>query len=92
MSKAKISILKRDYKFLTNRFIENFKLRKRVYDLQIENEELKSELELYENGVYFSNENDKLQDRIDKTLDYINNCIGIEVKEELRRLLRGEDE
>ena len=42
-----------------------------ITNLQEENEELKANLEMYENGVYFSSENDKLQERIDKAREYI---------------------
>lgn len=38
-------------------------------------EELKAKLEMYENGVYFSSENDKLQQRIDKAIEYIDKNI-----------------
>lgn len=34
-------------------------------------EELKAKLEMYENGVYFSSENDELQERIDKAIEYL---------------------
>ena len=36
-----------------------------------DNRNLKAKLEMYENGVYFSSENDKLQERIDKAVEYI---------------------
>lgn len=36
-----------------------------VKKLQQENKEIKADLEMYENGVYFSSENDKLQNEID---------------------------
>jgi len=42
-----------------------------ITNLEQENERLKSDLELYENGVYFSSENDKLQEIIDKAIEYI---------------------
>lgn len=34
----------------------------RAYDLEVENKKLKSTLEMYDNGVYFSSENDKLKE------------------------------
>ena len=42
-----------------------------INDLEKENRELKKDLEMYENGVYFSSENDELQQRIDKAIEYI---------------------
>ena len=42
-----------------------------INDLEKENRELKKDLEMYENGVYFSSENDELQKRIDKAIEYI---------------------
>lgn len=47
----------------------NTKFNEWVFDKK-ENERLKSDLELYENGVYFSSENDKLQSKIDKAIEY----------------------
>ena len=37
-----------------------------IYNLQEEIERLKGELELYENGVYYSSENDKLEREIER--------------------------
>ena len=42
-----------------------------IRNLQEENKELKAKLEMYENGVYFSSENDKLQERIDNACNYL---------------------
>ena len=36
-----------------------------IHNLDKENKQLKADLEMYENGVYFSSENDKLQNEID---------------------------
>ena len=36
-----------------------------------DNRNLKAKLEMYENGVYYSSENDELQERIDKAIEYI---------------------
>ena len=34
----------------------------------------------------------ELEDKIYKALEYIDNCIGIEIKEDLRRILRGDED
>lgn len=41
----------------------------RIERQEKEIEELKAKLEMYENGVYYSSENDKLQSRIDKAIE-----------------------
>lgn len=49
------------------------KAKDKMKKLQEENKELKAKLEMYENGVYFSSENDKLQEeneRLNKGLEY----------------------
>ena len=43
-----------------------------ITNLQEEINELKAQLEMYENGVYFSSENNKLQEKIDKAIECIN--------------------
>lgn len=44
-------------------YIEDIeKLQHIIETLQQENQQLKADLEMYENGVYFSSENDKLQE------------------------------
>jgi len=43
-----------------------------ITTLQEENKVLKAKLEMYENGVYYSSENDKLQEKIDKAIECIN--------------------
>ncbi len=62
-------------------------------------QELEAQLEMYENGVYFSSENDKLQQRIDKAIEYIrthryptNYCFSEEDldKQDLINILEGE--
>lgn len=40
-------------------------------NLEQENKELKAKLELYENGVIYSSENEKLHNKIDKAIDVI---------------------
>ena len=47
-------------------------LRDMVLELQEENQELKSKLELYENGVYFSSKVDEKNKQIDKLKEWIN--------------------
>jgi exonuclease VII small subunit len=43
-----------------------------IFDnLEKENEKLKAELEMYENGVIYSSEADNLQNKIDKAIEYI---------------------
>ena len=54
----------RNYENGLNDFLE-------LLDVKEENRKLKAELELYENGVYYSSENDKLQERIDEAIEYI---------------------
>lgn len=44
-----------------------------ITNLQKENKHLKSELECYENGLYFSSEVDKLQEKINKAIDVLLN-------------------
>lgn len=39
--------------------------------LQHENKQLKAKLEMYENGVYYSSENDKLKEVIEEVREYI---------------------
>lgn len=46
---------------------------KEIEKLQKENKHLKSELECYENGLYFSSEVDKLQEKINKAIDVLLN-------------------
>ena len=43
----------------------------RINRQEKEIQELKAQLEMYENGVYFSSENDKLQERIDKATEHL---------------------
>lgn len=43
----------------------------RINRQECEIHNLKAKLEMYENGVYFSSENDKLQERIDKAIEFI---------------------
>lgn len=43
----------------------------RINRQECEIHNLKAKLEMYENGVYFSSENDKLQERIDKAIEYV---------------------
>ena len=43
----------------------------RINRQECEIHNLKAKLEMYENGVYFSGENDKLQERIDKAIECI---------------------
>lgn len=53
---------------------------------------LKAKLEMYENGVYFSSENDKLQQRIDKAIEYIEEKGRLKYKsDELINILYGSD-
>ena len=64
-------------------------------DLQEEIKELKADLEMYENGVYFSSENDILQNRIDKALKYIEEKADYPISyyhclKELRNILKGD--
>ena len=47
------------------------RLEDEIARLEKENKHLKSELECYENGLYFSSEVDKLQEKINKAIDYI---------------------
>lgn len=42
-----------------------------IENLQQENKQLKAKLEMYENGVYYSSENDKLKDVIEEVREYI---------------------
>ena len=68
---------------------------KKKIEYRKEIERLKAELELYENGVYYSSENDKLQERIDKAIEYIeqlpfNDLTPIEVKV-IYKILQGSD-
>ena len=39
--------------------------------LEQENKQLKAKLEMYENGVYYSSENDKLKEVIEEVREYI---------------------
>lgn len=43
-----------------------------IAELRKENQELKSKLELYENGVYFSSKVDEKDKQIDKLKEWIN--------------------
>ena len=68
----------------------------RIKRQEKEIEELKAQLELYENGVYFSSQVDELQARIDKAIDYItNNAIfdinGKGVNKTLFSIVTGSD-
>ena len=46
---------------------------------------------MYENGVYFSSENDKLQKRIDKAIEYIEEKGRLKYKpDELLNILKGD--
>lgn len=40
-----------------------------IYELQRKNQQLKASLEMYENGVYFSSENDKLKEENEQLKD-----------------------
>lgn len=42
-----------------------------IENLQQENKQLKAKLEMYENGVYYSSENDKLKEVIEEVRKYI---------------------
>ena len=42
-----------------------------IENLQQENKELKAKLEMYENGVYYSSENDKLKEIIEEVRELI---------------------
>lgn len=62
-----------------------------ITKLQEENDKLKANLEMYENGVYFSSENDKLQDKIDKAIEYIEEKGRLKYKpDELLNILKGD--
>ena len=43
----------------------------RINRQECEIHNLKAKLEMYENGVYFSSENDELQEKIDKAIEFI---------------------
>lgn len=64
-----------------------------ITNLQQENHDLKSKLECYENGLYFSSEVDNLQQKLDKAIEYIqNHIIATETEDTLLNILQGGDE
>ena len=52
-----------------------------IENLQQENKQLKAKLEMYENGVYYSSENDKLKEVIEEVREYILNHELVEEKD-----------
>ena len=71
ISKGLIDRIKRQDKEIYKWKWQKELLIKRDKEHQEEIEDLKAKLEMYENGVYFSSENDKLQQRIDKAIEYV---------------------
>ena len=67
-------------------------LKQGIEIVQQENKELKEDINKYKRLGYkhLQEQNNKLEERIDKALEYINSCIGIEVKKELRAILKGD--
>ena len=52
-----------------------------IENLQQENKQLKAKWEMYENGVYYSSENDKLKEVIEEVREYILNHELVEEKD-----------
>lgn len=63
-------------------------LEKYTNKLQQENKQLKAKLEMYENGVYYSSENDKLKEVIEEVREYINSKVisNGEIIDQLRKI------
>ena len=53
----------------------------RINRQECEIHNLKTKLEMYENGVYFSSKNDKLQEKIDKAIEHIKHNEIYDIKE-----------
>ena len=53
-----------------------------------ESKQLKAKLEMYENGVYYSSENDKLKEVIEEVREYINSKVisNGEIIDQLRKI------
>lgn len=74
-------------------------LKQGIEELQQENKELKEDIKglqcekqvLYNTIHDLKKANKKLDRKIYKALEYINSCIGIEVKKELRAILKGDN-